>query len=158
MSELPATIDARWPVDATHQVALYRGRLQLATIPAPAPSGAGGVIDLSRPGVHPLPQWGGALRVARAATGVPASALKACTLRARAGGEQFQRAPRSTPRSLKKQYQEAGVPTWQRDGPLVYVDDRLLFVPGLGIDARWLADGRPARGLTLRWQPEDDPG
>ena len=90
----------------------------------------------------------------RAKPGVPASVLKACTLRARAGGEQFQLAPRSTPRSLKKQYQDAGVAAWQRNGPLVYADGKLLFVPGLGIDARWLPTGRGARGLTLHWRAD----
>jgi tRNA(Ile)-lysidine synthase len=101
-----------------------------------------------------LPQWGGRLEVTRAALGVPASALKACTLRAREGGEQFQRAPRGTPRSLKKQYQAAGIAAWERDGPLVYAGDTLLFVPGLGIDARWLPAARPLHGLTLRWHAD----
>ena len=55
---------------------------------------------------------------------------------ARSGGEQWQAQPRSTPRSLKKQYQAAGIAAWQRDGPLVIADDRLVFVPGLGVDAR----------------------
>ncbi len=155
LTELPQAAHARWPVDAAHQLALYRGRLELGTI---APSEPGTttehVIDLSKPGCYALPQWAGMLEVKRASAGVPARALKACTLRARAGGEQFQRAPRSTPRSLKKQYQDAGVAAWLRDGPLVYADGRLLFVPGLGIDARWWVDGR--RGLTLRWHAAAD--
>ena len=84
----------------------------------------------------------------------PARVLKACTLRSRVGGEQFQRAPLSTPRSLKKQYQDAGIAAWQRDGPLVYADGRLLFVPGLGIDARWLSGAHTRRGLALHWRPD----
>ena len=55
-------------------------------------------------------------------------------LRVRSGGEQFQRSSKSVPRSLKKQFQAARVPAWQRGGPLVYGEGRLLFVPGLGID------------------------
>jgi len=85
---------------------------------------------------------------------VPGSALRACTLRTRVGGEQFQRAPLSTPRSLKKQYQDAGIAAWQREGPLVYADGRLLFVPGLGIDARWLSGGHKRPGLTLHWRSD----
>ena len=92
LDELPRAKHARWPVGAEHQLALYRGGLQLAEVSnaRPAPS-ANGAIDLSRPGMHALPQWGGKLEVSRAALGLPASALKACTLRAREGGEQFQR-------------------------------------------------------------------
>jgi len=153
LNELPQLAHARWPVDATHQLALYRGRLQLAraTKTQPASSATEDSIDLSRPGTHALPQWGGTLEVTRADPGVPARVLKACTLRVREGGEQFQRAPRSTPRSLKKQYQAAAIAAWQREGPLVYADGKLLFVPGLGIDARWLESGRTTRGLTLHW-------
>ena len=152
LSDLVQASHARWPVDAQRQLLLYRGRLQLIAPKAKAASmEAGGAIDLSRPGAHVLPQWGGTLEVTRAAPGVAPSVLKACTLRAREGGEQFQRAPRSTPRSLKKQYQAAGIAAWQREGPLVYAEGRLLFVPGLGIDARWLG---AARGLTLRWHAD----
>lgn len=156
MTELPRASHARWPVDAAYQLRLYRGRLQLASAPKPKPASTAveGAIDLSRPGTHALPQWGGMFEVTRAAPGVPPSALKACTLRAREGGEQFQRAPRSTPRSLKKQYQAAGIAEWQREGPLVYAGGRLLFVPGLGIDARWLGSERTAHGLTLQWHSD----
>jgi tRNA(Ile)-lysidine synthase len=111
-------------------------------------------IDLSRAGTHALPQWGGTFEVSRVARGgVAAAVLRACTLRARRGGEQFQAKPRSTPRSLKKQYQAAGLPAWQRDGPLVYAGDQLLFVPGLGFDARALASHGAGRGLAMRWCP-----
>jgi tRNA(Ile)-lysidine synthase len=158
ISELPRTTTARWPVDGTRQLALYRARLSLVDQPAQRHADDGQVVDLSRPGVHALPCWGGAIEVLRADSGgVSPDALKACTLRVRSGGEQFQARPRSTPRSLKKQYQAAGVAAWQRDGPLVYADGRLLFVPGLGIDARWLGAER-SRGLTLRWYAEPATG
>jgi len=154
LDDLPRVMQGRWPVDASRQVALYRGQLRcVATRGAPA-GDHDGTIDLSRPGTHTLPQWGGAFEVARSRQGVPASALKACTVCARRGGEQFQRAPRSTLRSLKKQYQDAGVAAWLREGPLVYAQGRLLFVPGLGIDARWLSTGDGPRGLTLQWRAD----
>ena len=38
-------------------------------------------------------------------------------------------------RSLKKQFQAAGVSAWQRDGPLLYSGDQLIFVPGLSTSA-----------------------
>ncbi len=154
LHELPEAKQARWPVDATQQLALYRGRLQLSPTAQRKVATHDSAIDLSRVGTHALPQWGGALEVVSAMPGVPASVLKACTLRARVGGEQFQTAPRSTPRSLKKQYQDAGVAAWQRNGPLVYADGKLLYVPGLGIDARWLPTGRSPRGLTLHWRAD----
>ena len=47
--------------------------------------------------------------------------------------------------------QAADVPAWERDGPLIYSGGQLVFVPGLGIDARVQAlPGQPQLGL--RWQ------
>jgi tRNA(Ile)-lysidine synthase len=152
LADLPQASLGRWPVDAERQLALHRARLGLMAPPLQRTAPSEETIDLSRPGVYGLPQWGGALEVLHVARGgVAATALAACRLRARGGGEQFQAKPRSTPRSLKKQYQAAGLAAWQRDGPLVYADDRLLFVPGLGLDARWL-QGQVERGLALRWR------
>ena len=59
---------------------------------------------------------------------------------------------RATARSVKKQYQAAGVPEWQRGGPLVFDGEGLLFVPGLGVDARaCAAPGEPQ--CRLDWEP-----
>ncbi|MFS9531774.1 TilS substrate C-terminal domain-containing protein, partial [Klebsiella pneumoniae] len=44
------------------------------------------------------------------------------TQRARSGAEQFQRAPATVARSFKKACQEAGLPHWRRDGPLLFDD------------------------------------
>jgi len=82
---------------------------------------------------------------------VPLAWLAHLELRPRTGGEQFQAAIGRPPRSLKKQYQSADVPQWQRDGPLVYSGGQLLFVPGLGLDARVLALPGQAQ-LNLHWQ------
>jgi tRNA(Ile)-lysidine synthase len=111
-------------------------------------------VDLSRPGVHQLPSWQGALEVTRVGSGgVPTALLKACRLVARNGGEQWQARPRSVPRSLKKQYQAAGIPASQRDGPLLYAGEQLVFVPGLGLDARVCLDAAGRRSLlTVRWR------
>lgn len=158
LAQLPDARLARWPVDGNHELALYRLRLALVETAArrgddrPPPEAT---VDLSRPGVHELPGWRGAIEVARVASGGVAPALlKACRLVARRGGEQWQARPRSTPRSLKKQYQAAGIPTSQRDGPLLYAGEQLVFVPGLGLDARVRlhAPGRRTT-LTLQWRP-----
>ncbi len=146
---------ARWPADGARELMLYRARLAV-TPPAPRRTGAAPgelLLDLSRPGHHALPGFRGTLEVARAADGVPAALLRSCRVVARQGGERWQARPRSVPRSLKKQYQAAAIPAAQRDGPLVYAADRLLFVPGLGLDARVRAPGR--RGtLALRWHAD----
>ncbi|WP_036231488.1 tRNA lysidine(34) synthetase TilS, partial [Methylibium sp. T29-B] len=87
------------------------------------------------------------------AGGVPAAQLAVLSLQPRRGGEQFQGEAGRPARSLKKQYQAAAVPAWARGGPLLYGGDgRLLFVPGLGVDARAMAaPGEPQ--LALRWEP-----
>ena len=100
-----------------------------------------------------MPEWGGAFEVRVVEDGgLESQKLLRCELGARTGGEQFQRTGKSTPRSLKKQFQAARVPAWQRTGPLVYSGRELLYVPGLGIDARALAR-RGAPMLSLRWLP-----
>ena len=74
----------------------------------------------------------------------------------RTGGEDFQFGPRTLPRSLKKQFQARRVPAWDRQGPLLYSQGQLLFVPGLGIDARRLAAaGRPQ--MALSWSLDAPP-
>jgi tRNA(Ile)-lysidine synthase len=152
-ADLPRLAQGRWPIDTTRCVALYRGRLRIAAEPAASDTPDAQALDLSHPGVYPLPRWGGAIEVRRVATGgVLASALVACLLRPRTGGERFQARAGGVSRSLKKQYQAAAIPAWERDGPLVFAGERLLFVPGLGIDARWFAEGS-GRGMALRWLP-----
>ena len=108
-------------------------------------------LDLSRLGHHPQPGWGGAWCVEPSERGIAAARLARLTQRPRVGGEQFQRAPGSVPRSLKKACQEAGVPPWRRDGPvLVDTQGTLVAVAGLGMDARAFAS-QDERGLSLRW-------
>jgi tRNA(Ile)-lysidine synthase len=122
---------AQWPLDGG-TLRRYRGRLRL-TIEADA---------LPALRLHAVKEGGLALRLLQGARWVD-----------RQGGERFQRAPNTPPRSLKKQFQAAAVPAWARDAPLlVAADDALLFVPGLGIDARAAAaPGRPR--VSLDWVP-----
>jgi len=103
-------------------------------------------------GVH----QGGRLQVTRVAFGgVPLAWLAHAELRPRQGAEQFQAGLGRPPRSLKKQFQAAGVAAWQRDGPLLYSGGQLVFVPGLGLDARIV--GLPGQPLvTLEWLPIGD--
>ena len=145
---------ARWPLGDA-ELRLHRGVLRCEAV-AMAPNELEAHLCIRRAGGYPLPGWAGTLRVERTrAGGVPFAWLAQLELRARSGGEQFQAGPGRPPRSLKKQYQDAGVPMWDRNGPLVYSGGQLVFVPGLGLDARVI--GLPGQPLaTLRWLPLAD--
>jgi tRNA(Ile)-lysidine synthase len=108
-------------------------------------------LSIRRAGTYRLPGWGGALVATRVREGgVPAAWLGQLELRRRSGGEQFQAGLGRPPRSLKKQYQAAGIEPAGRDGPLVYSGGQLVFVPGLGLDVRVMAlPGQPQ--FTLHW-------
>ena len=147
-----------WPAQGEQQCVLYRGRLrcQLAAFRPVrgAPTLPPVMLDLSSPGRWPLPGWGGEIEAcASLLGGVPAERLRQVRLAARSGGERFQAHPKATARSLKLQFQAAGVPAQARGGPLAWSGSSLLFVPGLGMDARvWAADGEPQ--MQLRWWPD----
>jgi tRNA(Ile)-lysidine synthase len=109
-------------------------------------------LSIVRAGLYPLPGWGGSLRVVRVREGgVPLAWLARLELRERGGGEQFQAGLGRPPRSLKKQFQAQALPAWERSGPLVFSGGQLVFVPGLGLDARVL--GLPGQPLVqLSWE------
>jgi tRNA(Ile)-lysidine synthase len=154
VAELPEAGPARWPLAPDQELRLYRGRLVVEPVrEASAPEGAT-PVRLDQPGWIDLPAWGGRLELTPVEQGGIATATLAhAQLRARAAGDDFQFAPRSTARSLKKQYQAHAVPAWQRQGPIVALGGRPLFVPGLGVDARaWAPTGEPQ--LSLRWWPQ----
>jgi tRNA(Ile)-lysidine synthase len=153
MHELPGKPPARWQLDGSAELRRYRGRVTVyrpnVGTSTPDPCAA----DVDRVGLHAVPGFAAWLRVAKArGAGMPLALLHGATWCAREARQQFQRAPATPPRSLKKQYQAAGVPAWSRDAPLlVSSDGRLLFVPGLGTDARALAaPGQPR--VSLSWQ------
>lgn len=106
-------------------------------------------LSVLAPGDHALPSWGGVLRVTEVAQGGVSPGLLAHARGiARCGGEQFQMGSGRPPRALKKQFQSLGVPEWRRHGPLIWAEGQLVFVPGLGVDARCLAlAGAPQWGL-----------
>jgi tRNA(Ile)-lysidine synthase len=112
-------------------------------------------LSIHGPGLVALPAWGGSLLVeAVDSGGVALQRLAEARLCLREGGEQFQRTPKGTARSLKKQYQAAGLAAWQRGGPLLYCGEQLVFVPGLGLDARALAPAGVPQ-VRLRWLPAE---
>lgn len=144
---------ARWPVGAGQWCALYGGQLAQAAGPVAPLGGPPAALDLSRPGCWRVPGWAGAVEVSEGPRGAPPALLQQLQACQRSGGERFQRAARSLPRSLKQQFQAARVPEQGRSGPLLWAGEQLVFVPGLGLDARcWSADA--AAGLVLRWCPD----
>ncbi|MDT8999155.1 tRNA lysidine(34) synthetase TilS [Paucibacter sp. APW11] len=151
---------ARWPTPGP-MLELYRDVLRPLP-PPPAASTAGALVDavveavdFSQPGDYRLAGWPGVWRVRLAMPadpGLPADLLRRAELRRRSGGEQFQLQARTPPRGLKKCWQAAAVPASARQAPLLYARDALVYVHGLGLDARV---ERCAGGLLIAWVPDE---
>jgi tRNA(Ile)-lysidine synthase len=110
-----------------------------------------------------VPAWRGTYVFAPAAPGdadaLPETALRGAPLavRARAGGERMRTSPDGPSRTLKNLFQERGVPAWQRDVPLLFAGERLLYVPRLGVNRDGVAlDDAPAgaRWRRIEWRPD----
>lgn len=108
-----------------------------------------------------LPGWRGSFVFSPVAAhehdAVPEALLSSAALRAcaRAGGERMRTRQGGPGRTLKNLFQERGVPAWQRDVPLLYVGERLLFVPRIGVN-RATHDGADAPGgwRRIEWRPD----
>ena len=71
------------------------------------------------------------------------------SVRLRQGGERLALHRGGPARSLKNLFQEAGVPPWWRSlWPLLWVDETLVAVPGVGVHPDWQAQGDEA-GLRI---------
>ncbi len=68
---------------------------------------------------------------------------------AREGGEKFKVDLKRPRKSLKNLYQEAAIPPWQRDVPLLYIGEELVAVAGIGISADWQTTEGPR--FSLEW-------
>jgi len=74
------------------------------------------------------------------------------SLRPRRGGETIRLGADRPTRTLKNLLQERGVPIWQRENlPLLFHDDRLVWVPGVGIAAEYAA-GEGEEGFSPSWR------
>jgi tRNA(Ile)-lysidine synthase len=99
-----------------------------------------------------IPELGGELHFRRVRGKGIAAGTKPLRVRLRSGGERLQPDPRRPRRTLKNLFQEAGVPPWERDRlPLIVSGDDLVWVPGLGVDARYQAP-KNARGVLPEWR------
>jgi tRNA(Ile)-lysidine synthase len=73
-------------------------------------------------------------------------------LRLRHGGERCRPVGRGQHHSLKKLFQEAGIPPWQRQRtPLLFVDEELAAVPGLCVCEPFAAP-KGGAGLQINWR------
>ncbi len=70
----------------------------------------------------------------------------------RLGGERFKPDSERPTRTLKHLLQEAKMPPWQRERlPLIYCDDTLAIVPGIGVECTLQARGNET-GLMVAWE------
>jgi tRNA(Ile)-lysidine synthase len=131
-----------------HELRRHRGLLCLN----PPRQGAPARHALQWQGENELavPSWGGAFVFTRTTgEGFDARWLGAepLQLRPRTGGERFKPHPTRPSKRLKQIFQEARIPEYQRSAlPLVWRDGRLIYVAGIGPDARLLvAEGERVR-------------
>lgn len=75
------------------------------------------------------------------------------TIRSRSGGERFQPNCKRPRRSLKKILQETALAPWVRNTlPLLFCEDQLVWVAGIGIDCNFqVSEGNI--GLDVTWHP-----
>lgn len=75
-------------------------------------------------------------------------------VRSRSGGEHFTPACNRPRRSLKKLLQEAAIPPWERTSiPLLFYGEKLIWVPGIGIDCEFQVKFNEI-GILPTWNPE----
>ncbi|PKO25540.1 MAG: tRNA lysidine(34) synthetase TilS [Betaproteobacteria bacterium HGW-Betaproteobacteria-8] len=72
----------------------------------------------------------------------------------REGGERFKPDAQRPTRTLKHLLQEAEIPPWERQKlPLIYLDDELALVPGIGVTANMQAQAGET-GLVIEWHTD----
>jgi tRNA(Ile)-lysidine synthase len=101
-----------------------------------------------------VPEWNGCLLFeSTAGAGLAPGRLRAgaLTIRPRSGSERLQPALNRPSKNLKQLFQERAVPSWQRPSlPLLYLDQQLVFVGGLGMNMR---AELVSPGIAIRWRP-----
>jgi tRNA(Ile)-lysidine synthase len=139
-----------------HEVRRYRDRLYLLRhIPGHHQArGQNRWLEWALTGPLELPDAGGVLSVTReSGRGLRAVAVAGDGVRItfRRGGERCRPAGRHHHHSLKKLFQEQGVPPWERGRiPLIYIDNKLAAVTGYWVCEPFsAAPGEP--GLVVQW-------
>jgi tRNA(Ile)-lysidine synthase len=137
------------------EVRRYRGLLLLKNVDAAARDAE--AFHWSGEDEIALAGWGGVLRFVRVhdSEGFDPQWLAARPLEARprSGGERFKPYAARPSRTLKRLYQDAGIPEFERARlPLLWRDGELIHVAGLGSDVR-LTD-RDGERIAIEWQPD----
>jgi tRNA(Ile)-lysidine synthase len=127
---------------------VYRGKVLFENEPQAA------FAPVRWQGERKLELPGGELRFRRVRGEGIAAEHADLSVRPRAGGERLRPDSRRPRRTLKNLFQEAGVPSWERDRtPLLFSGDELVCVPGIGVDARWRASPQTF-GWVAEWRPK----
>lgn len=151
---LPASPDAM-PLVAWHgaEVRRYRDRLYLLT-PIHAMPDSPEELQWNGESEQRMPHGLGMLRMRKTlGEGISLRKIRAgsCTIHWRVGGERLQPVGRGDSHELKKLYQEAGVPPWERRRrPLIYLNGKLAQVPGLA-SAADVAAAPGEEGVVFDW-------
>ena len=96
----------------------------------------------------------GKLKIAKAKQGIAKHIWQQGNIQVkyRQGGEKIALPNRSGHHSLKKLYQEAGIPPWQRDViPLIYINSELAAVAGYWISMKFYVQDQAS--IQLNWLP-----
>lgn len=135
-----------------HEIRRYRGRLYWRAAGAqadPGPHAWRGEASLAWAGLGDL-----SFRV-EIGTGLAEARIvgRCCEFSPCLGGERIKPYAKRPGKTLKKWFQELGVPPWARaETPVLRVDGRLAWVAGLGTDAAFQAGpGEP--GWVISWRP-----
>jgi tRNA(Ile)-lysidine synthase len=137
------------------EVRRYRGLLLLRT--APIETRDAEAVRWSGEDEIALPGWGGRLRFVPVTgrEGFDPQWLRAEPLEARprAGGERFKPHAARPSKTLKRLFQDAGVPEFERARlPLLWRAGELIYVAGLGADVRFTE--RDGDRIVLEWKPD----
>ncbi len=152
--EMVAAREGRNPLVAWQGAELrrFRGRLYISRPLSPLDSGQ--VLQWDGRSPLELPAGLGRLLIEEGESGIPLQLWEsgAIQVRFRSGGERCSPPGRGHSKSLKKLYQELGVPPWQRQRlPLIFVDDQLVAVG----DLHYCISTAPQsgfKGISLRWE------
>ncbi|MGB8337643.1 MAG: tRNA lysidine(34) synthetase TilS [Burkholderiales bacterium] len=134
-----------------HEVRAWRGRIYL--LPIAPPDAAVNMRWNGETEIKLTPLMGVLKFVLTTGQGVSVSKLSsgAVTVRSRSGGETLQLAANRPRRTLKNLLQESEVPPWERERlPLLFYGDRLVWVPGIGVDINFQAVSGEA-GYSVDW-------
>lgn len=101
-----------------------------------------------------IPEMDGRLIFEESGSGIDYEQLidKEILVKKRVSGMRLRLGKNRPSRDMKSHFQSARIPFWRRSQlPFVFLDDRLLFVAELGMDASFLSEG-PGKKIQLSWK------